>query len=75
MNAYYTSKTKSEIAKAAGVQEKTLMRWLRTTPEMVALMKRYHISPHRRKLPPIVVQRICEHFVIFFDEPDINGQL
>jgi len=65
----YVAMTKSELARAAGVSPRTLARWLKTE-EMQQLMKQYHIRPSRRKLPPVVAHKICEHFCIFFDEVD-----
>jgi len=59
----YSAMTKSDLAAAAGVSSRTLARWMQS-PDMVTLMQRYHIRPSRRLLPPIVVQRICEHFCI-----------
>jgi len=65
----YHAMSKSQLAEAAGVSTRTLARWLQIA-EMQQLLKRYHISLTRRKLPPIVVQKICEHFCIFIDETD-----
>lgn len=65
----YVAMTKAQLARAAGVSEKTLYRWLKTD-EMRQLLAQYHIRPSRRKLPPVVAHKICEHFCIFFDEVD-----
>lgn len=65
----YQAMTKSQLAAAAGVSTRTLARWMQT-PEMQALMQQYRIRPSRRKLPPVVAHKICEHFCIFPEELD-----
>lgn len=54
---------KSELAAAAGVSRKTLMRWLRE-PYMQAQLARFPLTDRQKKLPGKIVKIICEHFVI-----------
>jgi len=65
----YKALSKFQLAEAAGVSSRTLSRWLHTE-DMQRLLAQYHIRPSRRKLPPVVVHKICEHFCIFPDEVD-----
>ncbi len=60
------SKTKSELAKAAGVSERTLRRWL-AEPYMRKQLRPFHLKKRQRTLPARAVQKICEHYVIEID--------
>lgn len=55
--------TKSQLAKAAGVSRKTLMRWLKE-PYMQTQLAHFPLSPKQHKLPGKLVKIICDHFVI-----------
>ena len=55
--------SKSELAKAAGVSERTLRRWL-AEPYMRKQLRPFHLKKRQRTLPAKAVQKICEHFVI-----------
>jgi len=57
---------KSELAAAAGVSRKTLMKWLKD-PYIQARMAPYELSPHQKKLPGSVIKIICKHYVIDID--------
>ena len=57
---------KSELAAAAGVSRKTLMKWLKD-PYIQEQMARYSLSAHQKKLPGSLIKIICEHYVIDFD--------
>ena len=57
---------KSELAAAAGVSRKTLMKWLKD-PYIQEQMARYPLSAHQKKLPGSLIKIICEHYVIDFD--------
>ena len=58
--------TKSELAKAAGVSDRTFRRWL-ATPYMRERLKPFGLKKQQRVLPPEVVQIITEHYVIEID--------
>jgi predicted site-specific integrase-resolvase len=58
--------TKSQLAAAAGISRKTLMKWLKD-PYIQAKMAQYELSPHQKKLPGSLIKIICEHYVINFD--------
>ena len=58
--------TKAELAEAAGVSRKTLMKWLKD-PYIQAQMAQYNLSPYQKKLPGSLIKIICNHYVI-----DIN---
>ena len=58
--------TKSQLAKAAGVSRKTLMKWLQD-PFIKGQMALYQLSPHQKKLPGSLIKIICEHYVIDID--------
>jgi len=58
--------TKSQLAKAAGVSRKTLMKWLKD-PYIQAKMAQYDLSPHQKKLPGSLIKFICTHYVIDID--------
>ena len=55
--------TKSQLAAAAGISRKTLMKWLKD-PYIQAQMVQYELSPHQKKLPGSLIKIICEHYVI-----------
>ncbi len=57
---------KSELAAAAGVSRKTLMKWLKD-PYIQKQMARYSLSAHQKKLPGSLIKIICEHYVIDID--------
>ena len=57
---------KSELAAAAGVSRKTLMKWLKD-PYIQKQMARYPLSAHQKKLPGSLIKIICEHYVIDID--------
>jgi len=50
------SRSKSEIAMAAGFSLKTLYRWMKTHHEELSSMG---ITPNQRVLPPKAVEYIC----------------
>ena len=58
--------TKSQLAQAAGVSRKTLMRWLKE-PYMQEQLASFQLSPHQKKLPGKMVKIICKHYVIDTD--------
>ena len=58
--------TKSQLAEAAGVSRRTLMKWLKD-PYIQAQMARYELSSHQKKLPGSLIKIICEHYVIDID--------
>ncbi|MBR2266099.1 MAG: hypothetical protein IJ882_05435 [Paludibacteraceae bacterium] len=58
--------TKSQLAEAAGVSCKTLMKWLKD-PYIQAQMALYELSPHQKKLPGSLIKIICNHYVIDID--------
>jgi len=55
--------TKRQLAKRAGVSQKTLMRWLKQ-PQMQQQLAPYHLKPKQHLLPPGAVKIIAEHYVI-----------
>ncbi len=55
------SKSKSEIADAAGVCQKTLARWMRGHREKLRAMG---VSPSQRILTPRAVEYVCREFGI-----------
>ena len=57
---------KSELAAAAGVSTRTLMRWLKE-PYMQQQLKIFPLSPKQQKLPGKLVKIICNHYVIDLD--------
>ncbi len=57
---------KCELAEAAGVSRKTLMKWLQD-PYIQAQMAQYELSPHQKKLPGSLIKIICNHYVIDID--------
>jgi hypothetical protein len=57
---------KSELAAAAGVSRKPLMKWLKD-PYIQKQMARYPLSAHQKKLPGSLIKIICEHYVIDID--------
>ena len=57
---------KSELAAAAGVSTRTLMRWLKE-PYMQQQLKQFPLTPRQQKLPGRLVKIICEHYVIDLD--------
>ena len=57
------SMSKAELARAAGVSRKTLMRWLKE-PYMQAQLANFALRPKQHKLPGKLVKIICEHYVI-----------
>ena len=58
--------SKSELAKAAGVSERTFRRWL-AEPYMRRRLRPFHLKKQQINLPPEVVKIICEHYVIEID--------
>ena len=61
-----SSMTKSELAQAAGVSRKTLMRWLKK-PQMQQVLAAYHLTPKQHKLPGKLIKILCEQYVIDID--------
>ena len=57
---------KSQLAVAAGVSRKTLMKWLKD-PYIQAQMAQYELSPYQKKLPGKLIKIICNHYVIDID--------
>ena len=57
------SMTKAELAKAAGVSERTLRRWL-NEPYMRRKLRRFKLKHRQHILPAEAVKIICEHYVI-----------
>ena len=55
--------TKRQLAKRAGVSQKTLMRWLKQ-PQMQQQLAPYNLKPKQQILPPGAVKIIAEHYVI-----------
>lgn len=55
---------KSELARCAGVSERTLRRWLTGHQEKLA---RWHVCPRTRLLPPEAVLYISDYFCINLD--------
>jgi len=53
--------SKKELAQAAGVERKTLYRWLCTVQSTLARMG---VRPEQRLMPPNAVEFICEKFCI-----------
>lgn len=60
------AKSKSELAKAAGVSRRTLYAWLQT-PDMQQRLEPLNLRKRQHILPPSAVQKICEHYVIEVD--------
>ena len=60
------SKTKAELAKAAGVSGRTLRRWL-AEPYMRKRLRPFHLKKQQIYLPAKAVKIICEHYVIEVD--------
>ena len=56
------STTKSQLAKAAGVTDKTFRRWL-STPDMQKRLEPFNLKPRQHILPPAA----AEHYVIEID--------
>lgn len=57
--------TKSQLAKAAGVNRTTLYRWLKN-PAIKRQLAEFNLKT-KQKLPPKAVQIICEHYAIEID--------
>ena len=57
------SMTKSQLAKAAGVSERTLQRWLRD-PYIRQQLAHLKLKSKQQLLPPRAVQIIAEHYAI-----------
>ena len=55
--------SKSELAKAAGVSERTLRRWL-NTPYMRKKLRRFKLKHRQHILPAEAVKLIANHYVI-----------
>ncbi len=55
------SKTKSEIAQAAGISTEVLRRWMMVHRREIGAMG---VKPTRRLLPPKVVRYICSELGI-----------
>ena len=64
------SKTKSEIAQAAGISPELLRRWMMEHRNVISAMG---VRPTRRLLPPKVVRYICSELGIededFYTKP------
>ena len=64
------SKTKSEIAQAAGISSELLRRWMMEHRNVISAMG---VRPTRRLLPPKVVRYICSELGIededFYTKP------
>ena len=60
------SMTKSQLARKAGVSERTLQRWLKDPfmRQQLALLK---LKSKQQLLPPRAVQIISEHYAIEID--------
>ena len=58
--------SKSELAKAAGVSERTLRRWL-AEPYMRKQLRPFHLKKRQRTLPAKAVKKIANHYVIEID--------
>ena len=58
--------SKGELARAAGVSRKTLVKWLKD-PFIQQKLAGFELSPHQKKLPGKLVKIICEHYVIDVD--------
>jgi predicted site-specific integrase-resolvase len=58
--------TKAQLAQAAGVSRKTLMKWLKT-PYIRQQLASYNLSSHQKKLPGSLIQIICNHYAIDLD--------
>ena len=58
--------TKSELAQAAGVSRRTLIRWL-NSPTMKEKLKPFTVNKKQILLPPGAVEIICKHYVIEID--------
>ena len=61
---------KSELAKLAGVSNRTFRRYLATRRSVLTAMG---VSPFARKLPPQAVHYISEDYCI--DLPTMNGEI
>ena len=57
---------KSELAAAAGVSTRTLMRWFKD-PYMQQQLENFPLTPQQQKLPGKLVKIICEYYVIDLD--------
>jgi len=57
------SMTKTELARAAGVNRTTLQRWLQD-PVIKEQLAAFNLKKNQKKLPPCAVQVICDHYVI-----------
>ena len=55
--------SKAELARAAGVSEDTLRKWL-MDPYIQKQLKPYLFSKHQQILPPKAVQIIINHYAI-----------
>jgi DNA invertase Pin-like site-specific DNA recombinase len=55
--------SKSELARAAGVSRRTLMRWLQD-PEMQKQIKAFRLKKQQKKLPGKLIKKLIEHYVI-----------
>ena len=60
------SRTKAELARAAGVSGRTLRRWL-LHPRMQEKLAPLQLKRQQQILPPEAVKIICEHYVIEID--------
>lgn len=55
------SRTKIELARAAGVSPETFRRWLKSDR---AFLEANNIQPTTKLLPPKVVKYLCEKYAI-----------
>ena len=60
------SMSKSELAAAAGVSERTLMRWLRN-PKFKDKLAHYQLTNQQKLLPGKLIKEIIEHYAIDID--------
>ena len=58
--------TKSELARAAGVNYTTFWRWLQR-PAIRQLLAPFHLTKNQKIIPPGAVEIICKHYVIEID--------
>jgi len=58
--------TKTQLAQAAGVSRKTLMRWLKE-PDMQQRLAPFRLKRKQHKLPGKLIKILCDHYVIDLD--------
>ena len=57
---------KSELAKAAGVSERSFRRWLKD-PEIMTQLEPFKLKKQQRQLPPKAVKIITDYYAIEID--------